>query len=206
MAAFGYALHRRFGSSNVIMVEAEKREDPFKELMRRSQAGDAAAYAELLREIATVLRRVVRRRRTRLTEADVEDLVQDVLLAVHTARATYDPTRPFMPWLMAITRNRFADRARRYFRQDVREVPIDEQEVTLELSVTNTMAEGFAESDALYRAIEALPSGQREAIEMLKLQEMSLKEASDASGVSVGALKVATHRAVNALRKILKKQ
>ena len=188
------------------MMDAGKREDPLSELMRRSQRGDAAAYAELLKEAAAVLRRAIRGRRTTLNDEDVEDLIQETLLALHSVRATFDPARPFIPWLLAIAHNRFVDRARRYFRTAAREVPIDEQNVTFTLSGTNTIEEAFGEFQALHRAIQELPSGQREAIEMLKLREMSLKDASEASGISIGALKVATHRTMNALRKLLEKQ
>lgn len=187
------------------MMDGGKREDPLGELMRRSQEGDAAAYAELLKEAAAVLRRAIRGRRTTLTDEDVEDLIQETLLALHNVRATYDTARPFMPWLLAIAHNRFVDGARRYFRRGAREVPIDEQKVTFAVSETNTIEEAFGEFQALHRAIQDLPSGQREAIEMLKLREMSLKEASEASGTSIGALKVATHRAMNTLRKLLDK-
>jgi DNA-directed RNA polymerase specialized sigma24 family protein len=69
---------------------------------------------------------------------------------------------------------------------------------------TNITAEVYGDPEALKQALRALPAGQREAIEMLKLREMSLKEASAASGMSIGALKVATHRAISALRKLLK--
>jgi RNA polymerase sigma factor (sigma-70 family) len=188
------------------MMEGGKREDPLAELMSRSQAGDAAAYAELLTETARILRRAIHGRRTGLTDEDVEDLIQEILLAVHNVRATYDPSRPFLPWLLAIAHNRFVDGARRYARRGAREVPVDEQNVTLNALFTNTIEEAFGESEALRRAIRELPSSQRAAIEMLKLQEMSLKEASDASGISIGALKVATHRAMNALRKLVKKR
>lgn len=190
-------------------MEGGKREDPLAELMSRSQAGDATAYAELLKETARILRRAIHGWRTGLTDEDIEDLIQEILLAVHNVRATYDPSRPFMPWLLAIAHNRFVDGARRYARRGAREVPVDEQNVTLKEPFANTIEETFGESEALQRAIEELPSSQRAAIEMLKLQEMSLKEASEASeasGISIGALKVATHRAMNALRKLVKKR
>jgi RNA polymerase sigma-70 factor (ECF subfamily) len=76
--------------------------------------------------------------------------------------------------------------------------------VTFADESTNTTSGDYGDPDALRQALGVLPAGQREAIEMLKLQEMSLKEASAATGMSVGALKVATHRAMNALRKLLK--
>src|SRR6516162_9913883 len=99
-------------------------------LMEKVQRGDGAAYARLLSEITPILRRVIRRQRAFLNVEDIEDLVQDVLLSVHAVRASYDPMRPFMPWLFAIVRNRLADGARRHARQGAREITIDETEVT----------------------------------------------------------------------------
>jgi len=174
--------------------------------MRRVQEGDSAAYAQLLNEITPLLRRVIRRQRAFLAVEDIEDLVQDVLLSVHAVRATYDPGRPFMPWLFAIMRNRLVDGVRRYARQGAREIAITETEVTFRAAAANTIQEDFEEVQELYRAIEDLPPTQRDAIEMLKLREMSLKEASEKSGMTAGSLKVATHRAMSSLRKMFKKR
>jgi RNA polymerase sigma-70 factor (ECF subfamily) len=172
-------------------------------LMQAAQTGDAEAYAALLEAVAPRVRQVVQRRRGFAGPEDVEDLVQDVLLSLHIARATYDPERPFMPWLMAIVRHRLADGARRYVRRASHEVAVDNLAVTFEDVATNTIGELAGETHALNHAIRALPAGQREAIELLKLRELSLKEAATATGVSVGALKVATHRAVAMLRRML---
>jgi len=174
--------------------------------MRSAQAGDADAYAALMQELAGRVRRIVRHRRAFLAHADVEDLIQDVLLSVHAVRATYDATRPFIPWLLAILRNRLADAARRYARHGAREVVVDDLDVTFFSESTNTMTTTYGDPDALREAIADLPAGQRSAIELLKLRELSLKEAAAASGTSVGALKVATHRAMDALRRRLKKE
>ena len=133
----------------------------------------------------------------------MEDLVQDVLLSLHVARATYDPERPFVPWLLAIVRNRLADGARRHVRRAAHEVTVDALTVTFADAAPNTIQEVAGDTRALKDAVQALPPGQRQAIELLKLREMSLKEAAKASGVSIGALKVATHRAMTALRRIL---
>jgi RNA polymerase sigma-70 factor (ECF subfamily) len=129
--------------------------------------------------------------------------VQDILLSVHTVRATYDPTRPFLPWLMAIARNRTADMARRHARRSAREVTVDTYPETSGEDETNR-DDGYGDPDALRHAVNALPQGQRTAIELLKLRELSLKEAAGVSGMSVSALKVATHRAVRTLRHALK--
>jgi RNA polymerase sigma-70 factor (ECF subfamily) len=174
--------------------------------MRSAQGGDADAYAALMQELAVRVRQIVRHRRAFLERADVEDLVQDVLLSVHAVRATYDTTRPFIPWLLAITRNRLADAARRYARHGAHEVAVDDLDVTFFSESTNSLTTTYGDPDALKEAIADLPAAQRSAIEMLKLREMSLKEAAAASGTSVGALKVATHRAMDALRRKLKKE
>lgn len=172
-------------------------------LMAAAQSGDAPAYLQLLEEITPKLRRIVRRRRAFLATEDIEDLVQDILLSVHAVRATYDSSRPFMPWLLAIARNRLADSARRYSRKGAREVLVDDLDVTFPEESTNTRVDAREDAEALHQAIGALPPRQRSAIEMLKLREMSLKEAAAASGMTVGALKVATHRAMGALRRAL---
>lgn len=172
-------------------------------LMRAAQQGDAAAYAALLRDITPRVRQIVRRQRGFAGLADVEDLVQDVLFSVHSVRATYDPARPFVPWLLAIVRNRLADGARRYARTVGREVPFDEHAVTFPEVEANLQTAELGDAEALRAAVRALPQSQREAIELVKLKELSLEDAARASGSSVGALKVATHRAMATLRRTL---
>jgi RNA polymerase sigma-70 factor (ECF subfamily) len=173
-------------------------------LMAAAQAGDRESYRRLLRDVAGILRRSLRRRLPFLPAADIEDLVQDVLLSVHAVRATFDPSRPFLPWLMAIARNRVADHARRHQRRSA-EVAVDTYPETSGADDTNTDSE-FGDAEALRQAVSALPQGQRVAIELLKLRELSLKEAAAASGMSIAALKVATHRATRALRLMLKER
>jgi RNA polymerase sigma-70 factor (ECF subfamily) len=172
-------------------------------LMRDAQRGDSAAYTELLTTITPRIRRVVLRERAFAGLAEVDDLVQDVLLSVHSVRATYDAGRPFEPWLLAIVRHRLADGARRYARTTAREISWDHDDVTFGTGEANEETAEIGDARALRAAVRALPDGQREAIELLKLEELSLKEASSKSGTSVGALKVATHRAVRALRRTL---
>ena len=88
-------------------------------------------------------------------------------------------------------------------RQFARETELTEFHETLAAAETN-QPEAASEARRLHAAIAALPPGQRQAMEMLRLREMSLKEASAASGQSETALKVAAHRALNRLRKLLK--
>lgn len=176
------------------------------DLMRAAQAGDHSAYAKLLTEIAPLLRRTVRRQRKLLQTADIEDIVQDILLSLHAVRATYDPNRPFLPWLLAITRNRLVDNTRRYARLAANEVAVEHLPETFSEDSTNKIVERHDDEVMLRRAVEDLPKGQRAAVEMLKLRELSLKEAAAASGMSISALKVAVHRGIKGLRARLRKE
>jgi len=188
------------------MREVTAEDHHFAALMQAAQGGDADAYSQLLGEIAPLVRRFVRSHWRLLGAEDVEDLVQEILLSIHAVRASYDPARPFMPWLFAIVRNRIVDGARRHARHEGRQLHIDDWDVTFSKKSANSSTEVFPDVEALNQAIQALPVGQRNAIEMLKLKEMSLKEAAAASGMSTGSLKVATHRAMTALRKRLSKK
>jgi len=172
-------------------------------LMQAAQEGDGSAYGALLKEITPWLRQMVRYRRRFLQPQDVEDLVQETLLSLHAVRATYDPKRPFLPWLAAIARNRLADSARRYARRTVKEVASDTLPVTFADEAANIPLDVYGDPEALRHAIEGLPPGQRQAVELLKLRELTLKEAARESGMTVGALKIAVHRAIRALRNTL---
>jgi len=183
--------------------QANDRGQRLGDLMAAAQDGDAAAYATLLAELLPLLRVAVRRQRSFLQAADIEDIVQETLISLHAVRATYDPTRPFLPWAAAILRHRMADGARKYARRAANEVAVEFLPETFDGDAANMLGESYGDPEALRQGMARLPEGQRQAIEMLKLKEMSLKEASAASGQSVGALKVAVHRGVKALRALM---
>lgn len=175
-------------------------DDPWGRLMAQAQMGDAAAYRRLLSDCAPFLRAVVLRR---IGNADLlEDIVQDVLLTLHEVRHTYDPSRPFKPWAMAIAHRRAIDVLRKRYRRAAHEQAWSE-------AALDVAAPPPAESTATLgtRALEAalaqLPDGQRVAVELLKLQDLSLKDAAARTGQSEGALKMATHRAIKSLRRLL---
>lgn len=168
-------------------------------LMAHAQAGDCEAYRRLLDGITPYLRALAAR--CHRDPQDVEDVVQNVLLTVHEMRRTYDPTRPFGPWLVAIANRRIIDRLRQVGRTRSREAVLTTAHETLLEPRANLQEEG-SDQRALRQAVEGLPSGQRLAIRLLKLEEKSLKEAALESGMSIAALKVATHRALKNLRKM----
>lgn len=169
-------------------------------LMARAQAGDQAAYRRLLGELVPFLRSLAAA--AHRDRGDIEDSVQDILLTVHQVRHTYDPARPFGPWLVAIARRRIVDRLRRQGRARRHETPLEPEHETLAALATNHQ-ETQADASTVHDLVDRLPPAQREAIRLMKLQEMSLREAADASGMTVAALKVATHRGLKTLRKLL---
>lgn len=170
--------------------------------MAQAQAGDRDAYRRLLEAITPYLRALAARRMG--NRSDIEDTVQDILLTVHTVRHTYDPARPFGPWLVTIAHRRIVDGLRRLGRLGAYETPIEPEHETLWASAANLQEEA-ADARVLRDAVERLPAGQRDAIRMLKLEELSLLEASAASGMSIASLKVATHRALKKLRAVIGK-
>ncbi|MBS0420960.1 MAG: sigma-70 family RNA polymerase sigma factor [Proteobacteria bacterium] len=168
--------------------------------MARAQAGDHRAYNQLLTELTGYLR--LRLRRNRRVAQDVDDIVQDTLLSLHRVHHIYDPARPFAPWLVAICRRRMIDGLRRRSRAMSHETPLGAEHE----SIADTGAFP-AESEPIERplreAVAQLPRGQRQAITLLKLRGMSLHEAASHSGMSVTALKVASHRGIKRLRATL---
>jgi RNA polymerase sigma-70 factor (ECF subfamily) len=184
----------------------ERRADSFDQraaLMAAAQDGDAAAYARLLRDLVPLLRGFVRRRLKTPQTQNAEDIVQEILLSIHVARATYDRRRPFLPWAMAIAHHRLADAARRRGRIAANEM-VDEELLETFLDPQANAPDGsYGDVEALRHAMAGLPAGQRVAIEAVKLREMSLKEAAAATGTSIGALKVSVHRGIKALRTAL---
>ena len=166
--------------------------------MTCAQGGDADAYRRLLVDVTPYLRSLAAKRMH--NRSDIEDVVQDVLLTVHTARHTYDPVRPFGPWLTAIANRRIVDALRRQGRATAHETPLESEHETFAAPATNIDEH---EQRALRDAVKQLPKSQREAIVLMKLKELSLREAASATGMSVSALKVATHRAIRKLHTLL---
>ncbi len=178
---------------------ANERELAWGGLMAAAQGGDAAAYETLLREISPGLRVFVSAR-LRDTGA-AEDVVQNVLLSLHRARHTYQPSRPFGPWLRAIARNATLDALRARGRRAERETALpDVERVADEREPSRADAPLSAR---MSRALADLPPAQREAVELIHVRELSVAEAAEQAGVSVSALKVRAHRGYKALRKLL---
>lgn len=165
----------------------------------RAQAGDATAYRHALEMMAGRLRAYFRRRMPTLpTEA--EDLVQETLLAVHLQRGTYDPSFAVSAWFTAMARHKLVDLWRRRGRQEDLTDEFDEVEVTL---LATEPQEQHAPRD-IEKLLRELPALQRQAIELTKLEGLSVAEASVRTGVSESALKVQVHRGLKRLAALVK--
>ena len=182
--------------------EGSTRDRDWSRLMASAQNGDRRAYEQLLRDVLPFIRTVVARQHRRPDR--LEDVVQDVLVTLHRVRHTYDPERSFENWIATIARRRSIDALRRRGRLDAAEVRDEHAYETFADPRANNDAEMGFRADGLRSAIAGLPEGQREAVELLKIKEMSLAEASQVSGKSVAALKVNVHRAIKTLRARLK--
>ena len=201
-------LYRSWGAGDPVRIGMERASpahstsaDPaWSTLMAAAQGGDRTAYEQLLRACIPHVKRVVRR--TGVRPESVDDVAQDVLITVHRARQTYDPSRSFANWLTAIAQRRAIDHLRHRGRQDRREVS-DElvyQSYPDGASTPEGAIEGEDRSRDIRGAVAALSPGQREAIELLAMKQRSLAEAAAESGKTKGALKVNLHRALKTLR------
>lgn len=166
-------------------------------LLAAAQQGDSGAYRSFLEAIVPFVRAIARRRCW--SEDRAEDVVQDVLLTIHRIRHTYQPGRPVEPWLAAIVARRSIDAARKSGRIGRQEVSNEAAYETFADPAANQSSDMDA-ARTVARMMKDLPRGQKEAIELVKIKEISLAEASLVSGQSVASLKVNIHRALKKLR------
>lgn len=166
-------------------------------LLAAAQQGDRESYRRFLRAIVPIARVLARRRLG--GDALVEDVVQDTLLTLHRVRHTWNPARPVRPWLAAIVDRRAIDAIRRQARVRARET-FDPQALETFADPAANRDEPAAAAQTVARLMPRLSPKQQEAIELVKVREMSLIEASRYSGQSVASLKVNIHRAIRRLR------
>lgn len=188
-----------------ISPEAISEDLRLRALMRSAQDGDRTAYETLLRACLPKIRRRLQRRS--FDPELVDDVIQDVLLTVHRARQTYDPSRPFAIWLAMITDRRAIDAARRHNRQAMHEISApDAYESHADESSEGGHYITTGVLDRVRSGIAELPAAQREAVERLSLRQQSLLEAANETGRSVGSLKVNLHRGLKSLRSLFSRE
>jgi RNA polymerase sigma factor (sigma-70 family) len=164
-------------------------------MMVMSQQGDKQAYAALLEACQRWLRGYYSRR---IAPAQLDDLVQETLIALHTKRASWDSTRPFLPWLAAIARYRWVDHLRKLYRAD-------EHELHEEFIGTDEEP-AIAARISIDRLLGLLPDAQARAIALVKIDGLSIAEASQATGQSESLVKVNIHRGLKKLAHMIEKE
>lgn len=164
------------------------------ELLVLGLEGDAPAYCLFLTELSAHLRAYFRRRLGSLPD-EVEDLVQEALLAVHNQRHTYDPAQPLTAWAHAIARYKMIDLLRRRGAHEGRNVPLDDEH---ELASSADNEAGEARRD-VQKLLNRLPPNLRLPIQHMKLEGLSVIETARLTGMSESAVKVGVHRGLKAL-------
>jgi len=175
--------------------EAEER---LSRLFAQALAGDAAAYRLFLEDLGAHLRGFLRRRLERLPD-DIEDLVQETLLAVHIQRHTYDAGQPLTAWVHAIARYKLVDLLRR---RAALEQPLDDEREWL----AAPEAEAAGTKRDLAALLARLPDRQRLPIVHMKLEGLSVTETARRTGMSESAVKVSVHRGLKALAALIREE
>jgi RNA polymerase sigma-70 factor (ECF subfamily) len=179
--------------------QMKSREHLWAEAMRAERRGDAAAYEWLLKEIAELLRRLIRYRVAQLglSAHETEDLVQEVLIGLHTKRHTWDVDRPFLPWLHAIARYKIADGARHLRREARHRVDLTFDELA---KLVEAPAEDIDRSLLdIDRHLSELPQGQQTVVRALAVEGASVRSTAEKLQISEGAVRVTFHRALQRL-------
>ena len=178
---------------------ANPNEERLRQLLMRGLAGDGPAYHAFLRELSAHLRAFLRKRLARLPD-EVEDLVQESLLAIHNQRHTYDAGQPLTAWVHAIAKYKLVDLLRRRSKRDLLSDPLDD---AFELASSANSEAAEARRD-LGQLLEQLPDRQRLPIVHMKLEGLSVAEAARATGMSESAVKVGVHRGLKALAAMIR--
>ncbi len=174
-------------------------------LMRKVQEGDFDSYSALLLEVQVMVESYVKnsfyRFRNQVVDGHQQDLVQDILLALHTKRHTYDPSQYFLPWVYAISRYKVIDFLRTSKRRNAH-VELDEEE----LVDHSALIENVPATIDTAAMLKTLPEKQRKILEMVKLEGLSIAEAAKRTGFSQSDIKITIHRAIKTLQSNLKRQ
>jgi RNA polymerase sigma-70 factor (ECF subfamily) len=175
----------------------EEREQRWRDAMRAERRGEVIAYERMLKELATALRRSLAPRLVRagLAAHEADDLVQEILIGLHGKRDTWDPTRPFLPWLHAITRYKLIDFMRHRRRDTRRRVDLP-YENWLEIVESPTANPSTWEMD---RHLAVLPVSQRKIVRAIAVEGASVRNVAQGLETSESAVRVTLHRAIRRL-------
>lgn len=171
--------------------------------MTKSQAGDSESYKKLLLRINEMLGKYVRHSFVTLGMASSgghEDVVQEILLAIHSKRNTFDPSQRFLPWMYAIARYKIVDYVRKNGARLKSSISIEDELENLEVVMSHEVG---SELDVI-ALCDALPAKQREIIRLVKIEGLSISETATRTGYSASDVKVNVHRALKTLKQQIK--
>ncbi|HEY8194729.1 MAG TPA: sigma-70 family RNA polymerase sigma factor [Hyphomicrobium sp.] len=176
-------------------MDRKARDAEWSKLMRAAIAGDEAAYRMLLADLSRLLRGVVRRGFAGVGVArdDVEDVVQEVLLAIHLKRHTWDPSMPLGPWVLAIARNKMIDDLRRRGRRP--EVSID----LTQFDIEGEDQQASIDAHDVARVLNGLSQRNREIVQAISIDGHSARDVADRLGMTEVSVRVALHRSLKTL-------
>ena len=169
---------------------------PLAVLLLAGLKGDNARYAAFLRELTPILRRVIARR---IQQADVEDVLQEVLISLHKARHTYDGGRPIMPWVIAIARFRITDHLRKHY--------TSRRDKTVDISglenILTDVTESTDDRESIDELLQDVPAREKRILTLMHVEGYTAKQVAEQLNMKESAVKVAAHRAVKKIREAM---
>lgn len=184
------------------MANSSKDTNSLSDLMRLAQEGNKQAYSALFQSVTPMLRSFVSQKIN--NRADMEDIVQEILISIHKAGHTYDSDRPFKVWMYTIARYRLNDHLRAHYRNEALKGRIlDESDI---LYTDNNVTNGMDMDESISNLLESIPEKQRTIVRMMKLEGYTAKETAEKVNMSETAVKVAAHRVYKRLAKKINKE
>lgn len=175
------------------MVTTNQKNIALQDLMRLAIDGNQNAYQEFLNEISKIFRAVAAKK---VASADIEDVVQEILISVHKARHTYDFNRPLLPWLMSIANFRIIDYLRKHYSEMRHKTSDIEEFIDVLADVTNSTSN----TELVDEMLAEFDEKQQKILKLLYVEEYSVKEVGKFIGMSDSAVKVAAHRAIKKIK------
>lgn len=165
------------------------------ELMKKSQSGYKKEYELLLNELSVFLNNYFKNKISK--KSDIDDIVQETLIAIDKAKHTFDANRSFMSWFLAIAHYKIAD----YYRADIRRS--DLEVVDTDALVEITCNQNNPEIEYIYEAIEKLPAREREIVKLVKIDGFSMKEIAQRTKLSLSNVKILSHRSIKRIKEMI---
>ncbi|MBK8396598.1 MAG: sigma-70 family RNA polymerase sigma factor [Leptospiraceae bacterium] len=174
--------------------------DSLSRLMAETQAGNSNSYRILLNQISITLSKFLSKRIGSVD--DREDVLQEILIAIHSSRHTYLPAKPFYPWMYAIAKNTLVKYYKRIQKINANQIVAEIENIS---SPKKHESDEVERTNEIIRLVNELPGKQKQIIQMLKIQGLSIKEVSAKLKLSEANVKVIAHRGYHTLRKVAKK-